>query len=139
MLQGWINELGISTSSNKEDLYCNILQCALLKDSTSLEIRPTVWGERHDTALTGQVSQITDNNISLGDVTLSLCQGIIRNLHSMLPSDKLASCGVVSIIGTGSALTKNPILQRETQRLWQLPLVTRDMSDASLGAALAVT
>jgi len=138
MLQSWMNEIGITTSLDRQQLYSNLLQCALSKDNTSLEIRPVIWGERHDTSLTGQASQITSNNISLGDVTLALLQGIVQNLHSMISSEKLASCGVQRIVGTGSALTKNPVLQRQAERLWKLPLITKKKSDASLGAALAV-
>lgn len=137
MLESWMTELDV-TCPSKTELYNKLIQCASSKKVTSLQLRPTLWGERHDTNLTGQVSNIKDNNISLSDVTISLCQGIIRNLSSMMPRDRLISCGVQRIIGTGSAITQNPILQEETEKTWGLPVVTKDSSDASLGAALAV-
>ena len=137
-LQDWMSELGVLDIPSRSQLYKKLLECASKRLDTVLQIRPTLWGERHEPESGGTITHLHDNNISLGDITASLCKGIIQNLHSMLSKDILNSFGVQRIIGTGNALTQNAILQKEAECIWGLPLIINDVSDASLGAALAV-
>lgn len=134
-----MKELEIPAIPSKQELYAKLLKCAEGKTNTSLNIRPTLWGERHDTNLTGSVSGMNETNISLGDVTASLCNGVINNLQSLMPRDWLISCGVQRIVGTGNAIAQNVILQKQTEKVWGLPLVVKEDSDASHGAALALS
>jgi hypothetical protein len=46
-----MKELETSTTPDKQELYSKLLTFALGKTSTTLDIRPTLWGERHNTAL----------------------------------------------------------------------------------------
>ena len=139
MLMSWMKDLGINNSLPSTDkLYQQILDCADKKGSTSLKVIPTLWGERHTPDKRGQVSNLTSDNISLGDVSLALCQGLVENLQGMMSKEFLQSHGIQRIVGTGSALMKNQVLQKQVEQVFGLPLVLIDSSEASVGAALAV-
>ena len=134
----WIKDLGINNSlPSTDELYQRILDCADKKGSTSLKVIPTLWGERHTPDKRGQVSNLTSDNISLGDVSLALCQGLVENLQEMMSKEFLQSHGIQRIVGTGSALMKNQVLQKQVEQVFGLPLVLSDSSEASVGAALA--
>jgi sedoheptulokinase len=51
----------------------------------------------------------------------------------------LAASGIERIIGIGSALTRNKVLQKEVQNWYKLPVDFMSGGDAAMGAALAVT
>ena len=138
MLMSWMKDLGINNSLlSTDELYQRILDCADKKGSTSLKVIPTLWGERHTPDKRGQVNNLTSDNISLGDVSLALCQGLVENLQVMMSKEFLQSHGIQRIVGTGSALMKNPVLQKQVEQVFGLPLVLSDSSEASVGAALA--
>lgn len=56
----------------------------------------------------------------------------------MIPREVLQNAGINRIVGNGSGLSRNKILQKEVQQLYQLPLVFTSGGDAAKGAALAV-
>lgn len=104
-----------------------------------LVVTPTVFGERHLPGARGSVSGIGPQSaLSLGAVLRALCQGLARNLHTMMPREMLERAGVRRIVGTGKALTRNPCLQHAVQDAYGIPLQLGDKGDAALGAALAV-
>lgn len=138
-LVSWMKDLGLNSSLPPTDqIYQIILDCADRKVSTSLRVIPTLWGERHTPDKRGQVSNVMSDNVSLGDVTLALCTGLVENLEQMMSKEFLRLCGVQRIVGTGSALTRNQVLQKQVEQVFGLPLVLNDGSDASVGAALVV-
>ena len=57
----------------------------------------------------------------------------------MLPPEELRRAGVEQIIGTGSALGRNPILQEEMKTQFGLPVEVKNDVDAAFGAALVVS
>ncbi|CAF4022321.1 unnamed protein product, partial [Rotaria sp. Silwood1] len=63
----------------------------------------------------------------------SICQWIIKNLFEMLGKDSLI---MECVIGTGSALMRNEVLQRELKARVQCPVIFNEYSDAAYGAAL---
>ena len=138
MLTSWFKDLGIEESlPSADEIYRRILACADEKGSTSLQVVPTLWGERHTPDQRGQVSNITSQNISLGDVGLALCRGIVENIQEMMPRDLLHLHGVKRIVCAGSALMRNQVLQRQVEQVFGLPLVLIEHADASTGAAMA--
>ena len=138
MLLSWMKELGIHTNlPSTDDIYQKILDCADKKGSTSLKVTPRLWGERHNPEERGRVSNLTSSNISLGDVTLALCQGLAENFQETMSKEFLRLHGIRRIVGCGSALVKNGLLQKHLEQVFGLPLVLSDSSDASVGAALA--
>lgn len=135
MLQSWIKDLGCAVSATK------VWDTVLTQEYpvASLNIQPTLLGERHQPESTASVTNITASNLSLGSVFHSLCEGLVKNLCEMMPREMLLSNGVKRIVGSGNALTKNVVLQSDFRRLYQLPLVVNpEAGDAAKGAAVAV-
>ncbi|KAK8788245.1 hypothetical protein V5799_021979 [Amblyomma americanum] len=104
-----------------------------------LVVTPTVFGERHLPGARASVSGIGPQSaLCLGTVLRALCQGLARNLHTMMPREMLERAGVRRIVGTGKALTRNTCLQHAVQDAYGIPLELGGKGDAALGAALAV-
>ena len=77
-------------------------------------------------------------NISLGQVTRSVCRGVVSNLAGMMTPDMLRARGVTKIVGSGACLIRNPVLQREIQDMYQTPVYFVEEGNACIGAAMAV-
>ncbi|XP_066289726.1 sedoheptulokinase-like [Branchiostoma lanceolatum] len=139
MIQSWLQDLGIP-SIQEDLLYERLLASAQTSGDTPLTIVPTIFGERHIPDQRASVSNVTIDRLSVGQVTRSLCKGIADNLHTMMPREFLTECGVQRIVGTGSALTRNGILQEELERAYDIPLVYTKTTcgDAAYGAAFAM-
>lgn len=58
--------------------------------------------------------------------------------YSMMPRDILQKANIDRIVGNGSGLSRNKVLQKEVQQLYQLPLVFTSGGDAAKGAAMAM-
>ncbi|XP_066253259.1 sedoheptulokinase-like isoform X1 [Euwallacea similis] len=137
MLQQWTLELGFSVPQSK--VWEKIL--ALSEDENSLSdlvIVPTCLGERHAPDASASVRNIHVGNLGLGKVFRALCRGLLDNLHSMMPKEVLQEAKITRIVGNGSGLSRNVVLQKEVQHLYQLPLVFTKGGDAAKGAAMAV-
>lgn len=52
--------------------------------------------------------------------------------------EELESAGICRIVGNGSGLVRNPVLQKEVSRWYSLSLELGHTGDAALGAALAM-
>ncbi|XP_057668448.1 sedoheptulokinase-like isoform X2 [Diorhabda carinulata] len=137
MLQQWVMELGFNVPQSKvwEKLLAISIEDSAVSD---LEIRPTCLGERYNPDLAASVSNIHVGNLGLAQVFRALCRGLMENLHSMIPREVLQSAKITRIVGNGSGLSRNKILQKEVEKLYQLPLVFTKGGDAAKGAALAV-
>lgn len=55
----------------------------------------------------------------------------------MMPKSFLTDNGVTSIVGGGSALMRNPILHKELEDMYKLPVTLDSKGDAAYGSALA--
>ena len=135
MLQDWISSLGLE-SPPEDFIYDKLCDCANSSIETSFEIVPTIWGERHAPESSGQVTGIRAENLTLGSVTSALYKGVLTNLQSMMSSEYLHRCGVQRIVGTGSTLLRNPVMQTLVEQVFNLPLVVGPSSDASIGALM---
>lgn len=105
---------------------------------SDLKIAPTCLGERHAPTVTASVTNINIGNLDLGKVFRALCNGLVLNLHSMMPRDVLLTANITRIVGNGSGLSRNKVLQNEVLDLYQLPLVFTTGGDAAKGAAMAM-
>lgn len=56
-----------------------------------------------------------------------------------MPKEYLLDNNIKRIVGNGSGLSRNKILQNEVEELYKLPLVFTSGGDAAKGAALAAT
>ncbi|XP_024941024.1 sedoheptulokinase isoform X2 [Cephus cinctus] len=136
-LQQWTMELGFSVPQSKvwERLIARGGEDSAISD---MEIEPTLLGERYDPEKTASVTRITLDTLDLGKIFRALCSGVIQNLHNMMSQDTLKEAGITRIVGNGSGLVRNPVLQKEVSRWYKLPLEIGQSGDAALGAALAV-
>ncbi|KAF7272156.1 sedoheptulokinase-like isoform X2 [Rhynchophorus ferrugineus] len=135
MIQQWTLELGFSVPQSK--VWEKVL--ALSQDDAAesdLIIIPRCLGERHAPNAYGSVSNINVGNLALGKVFRALCRGLLENLHSMMPKEILQEAKIKRIVGNGSGLSRNVVLQKEVQHLYQLPLVFTKGGDAAKGAAM---
>lgn len=126
----------IGLEVNKSRIYSQLIQSALAQPNTNLTMTSTLLGERHDPTTSGSVSQISPSNLSLGHVTRAVCRGIIENIATMMPPHSLQAAGVRCIIGSGSALSCNPVLQQEVERVFPFPVVYGKDVDSAVGVAM---
>lgn len=137
MLRNWTKDLGNPVSEAK--IWETVITQGKHKPVASLKIQPTPLGERYQPDITAAVTDITARNLGLGSVFHSLCEGLVANICKMIPKEMLLNNGVNRIVGTGSALVKNEVLQSDFQSLYQLPLViNQNAGDAAKGAAIAM-
>ncbi|TRY94452.1 hypothetical protein DNTS_011372 [Danionella cerebrum] len=134
MLDSWMKEFGLEVSESS--IYSQLIQSALAQSDSSLTVTCTLLGERHDPNTSASVSQISPSNLSLGHVTRAVCRGVIENIATMMPAQKLRAAGVQRIIGSGSALSCNPVLQQEVERIFQFPIVYGKSVDSAVGVAM---
>lgn len=139
MLQMWTHELGLGVPEGKIWERITALAQDESSEDTPMDILPILFGERH---LPGDqravVRNIDKHCLGLGKVARSLFRGVITNLRSMMPREVLIEAGITRIIGSGTALTKNPNLQKELETQYDLPVVYGTGSDAAVGVAYAV-
>ena len=138
MLQGWTVDLGLSINQSKIwEKTIALGQNVSEEETEMMTIQPLLFGERHDPALQGSVDHISLNNMSLGQVTKGICQGIAKNLADMMSPKMLQEAGIQRIVGSGACLTRNPVLKSEFQDVYQMPVEFLDEGSACIGAALA--
>ncbi|XP_050677053.1 sedoheptulokinase-like [Leptidea sinapis] len=137
MLQQWMLEFGFPIPQSKvwEKLIALGLEAP---ESTTLKISPLILGERHDPTAKAAVENIDLSNIDLGCVFRSLCDSLIDNLHYMMPKEILQNANIKRIVGNGSGLSRNAVLQRAVEHYYSLPLEFTCGGDAAKGAAIAL-
>lgn len=136
MLQQWMLELGFPTPQAK--VWEKLISLGLEAQTTStMKIIPHLLGERHSPTAKASVDNIDLSNIQLGSVFRSLCDSLIENLHTMMPKDILRNAQIKRIVGNGSGLSRNAVLQRAVEHYYSLPLEFTSGGDAAKGAAIA--
>ncbi|XP_071316719.1 sedoheptulokinase [Trachinotus anak] len=136
MLAAWMKELDAELSDS--DLYEKLIGCALKQETSDLRVSPTILGERHNPLGLGQVTNISASNLSLGHVARALCHGVLDNITSMMPVERLQQAGVTRIVGSGSALTRNEVLRQEVEKVFPQPVVYRQNADSAVGVAMVL-
>ena len=61
-----------------------------------------LYGERHDPTITASMSHITDHNMSLDTVYQSVCEGLVKNIHKMMPCCVLIESGISRLVVSGT-------------------------------------
>ncbi|XP_045774896.1 sedoheptulokinase-like [Maniola jurtina] len=137
MLQQWMLEFGFPIPQSKvwEKLIALGLEAP---EGTNMKISPLLLGERRAPTAKASVENIDLSNIQLGHVFRSLCDSLIENLHSMMPKEILRNANIKRIVGNGSGLSRNAVLQRAVEHYYSLPLEFTSGGDAAKGAAIAV-
>lgn len=138
MLQQWMLEFGFPIPQAKVWEKLIALGLAVKEDTNLMNITPLILGERHSPTSKASVANIDMSNIHLGQVFKSLCNSIIENLHSMMPKEILTKVNIKRIVGNGSGLSRNKVLQKAVEHYYSLPLEFTSGGDAARGAAMAV-
>lgn len=136
MLQQWMLELGFPTPQSK--VWEKLIALGLEAKTSNMQIIPHLLGERHAPTAKASVENIDLSNIQLGSVFKSLCDSLIQNLHHMMPKEILRNANVKRIVGNGSGLSRNAVLQRAVEHYYSLPLEFTSGGDAAKGAAIAI-
>ncbi|XP_032518710.2 sedoheptulokinase-like [Danaus plexippus] len=137
MLQQWMLEFGFPIPQSK--VWEKLIALGLdASDGTDMKISPLLLGERHSPTAKAAVENIDLSNIQLGHVFRSLCNSIIDNIHCMMPKKILLDANIKRIVGNGSGLSRNAVLQRAVEHNYSLPLEFTSGGDAARGAAVAV-
>uniref|UniRef100_UPI0037E80944 sedoheptulokinase n=1 Tax=Semicossyphus pulcher TaxID=241346 RepID=UPI0037E80944 len=136
MLTSWMRELGSELGDSC--LYEKLIHCALSQETSDLRVSPTVLGERHNPLCLGQVTNISTTNLSLGHVTRALCRGVLDNITSMMPPERLQQAGVCRLVGCGSALVRNEVLRQEVEKAFPQPVVYGQNADSAVGVAMVL-
>ena len=138
LIHAWQETLtGTPSSSPIDLLWTRLIELALRSSSPFEHLSAALFGERHDPSISASITNIRSMNIAqlhdIGAVFRSMCRWIVRNLFDMLGDEALR---IEELIGTGSALMRNAVLQRELNERVRGQLVFRDDCDAAYGAAL---
>ncbi|XP_062815675.1 sedoheptulokinase isoform X4 [Anolis carolinensis] len=136
MLLRWMADLGIQGS--EPEIYRRMIEAALAQADTGLCISPTVFGERHCPERLASATGIAASDLSLGHVVRALCRGVVQNLHTMLPAERLKQAGAQRILAGGNGICKNEVLRQEVEKAYPFPVVYGRDVDAAVGAALAL-
>ncbi|XP_045896154.1 sedoheptulokinase [Micropterus dolomieu] len=136
MLSAWMKELGAELSDSC--LYEKLIHCALNQETSDLSVSPTILGERHNPLCLGQVTNISTTNLSLGHMTRALCRGILDNITSMMPAERLQQAGVSRIVASGSAIARNEVLRQEVEKAFPQPVVYGQNADSAAGVAMVL-
>ncbi|CAF1504830.1 unnamed protein product [Rotaria sp. Silwood1] len=137
LIHSWQISLNNNSSLSFDFLWSRLIELGLQSSSTIENFSAALFGERHDPSMAASITNIRSINMSqlndIGSVFRSICQWIIKNLFEMLGKDSLI---MECVIGTGSALMRNEVLQRELKDRVQCPVIFNEYSDAAYGAAL---
>lgn len=136
MLQQWMLEFGFPIPQSK--VWEKLITLGSDAPNSTMSIVPQLLGERLDPAAKASVENIDLSNIQLGQVFKSLCNSLIENLHSMMPKEILRNADINRIVGNGSGLSRNVVLQRAVEQNYSLPLEFTSGGDAAKGAAIAL-
>ena len=72
-----------STPLNYED----VMDLAMENKNTTLMVKPTFFGERHNVGFFGSIHNINVSNFSCGGLVAATFKGIVENLCEMMPSN----------------------------------------------------
>lgn len=136
LIHSWQSSL--NNSSSIDTLWSRLIELGLQSSSSTIEnLSAALFGERHNPSMSASITNIRSINLSqlndIGSVFRSICQWIIKNLFEMLGKTSLE---MKNVLGTGSALMRNEVLQREIKEQVQGQVRFNEHSDAAYGAAL---
>ena len=138
LLDSWSRELG-GSGFEKESVYERLIDSGMRSLGTDLSVSPVLFGERHSPGMKASVCNIVAGNLSLGCVSSALCRGVVENLATMMSPDTVRSRGVLRLIGCGSVLERNKLVQEHLKRVYELPIsLAGPDTSAALGASIAM-
>ncbi len=144
-IENWFIELDFDLKSNNRDqLWEKIIKIGhkyllekIQPGKNEINCVPKLFGERHDMQSFASFDNIRLDNLSLGAVFNSICNGLVKNLKNMITLKLIKEeLGCERIIGTGSALIRNPILKHYLELEFNcLNIEYKESCDAAIGAS----
>lgn len=136
MLEKFLREAAeLATGEKVDSVYPQLNKLLETKKQTDLKADCRFCGTRNDPTLRGGISNISENNFTVGDFALSVLEGIASELYDMYSESGASLSG---IIGSGNGIRKNPALQRIVSEMFgsnvKIPYYEEE---AAFGAALS--
>jgi len=136
LLRDFVAEIGVTffgVSSTADELYNTLITSA--RYHTDLIGDTAFSGTRTDPDRRGSITRLTADNFRIGDLTAAIIHGIGNELYELY---KKTGFSASRLIGSGNGIRKNPLLEKELEDRFSLPLTTTPFDEeAALGAALA--
>ncbi|KAH3885353.1 sedoheptulokinase-like isoform X2 [Dreissena polymorpha] len=139
MLQQWVGTLGLTI--HEESIWLKLTEIAsypeIAEEFSRPVIHPFLYGERYNPNLTASISGMREENSTLECIFHALCNGLVANLHQMMPLSLLIESGVERVVLTGSVISRQPHVMTCVKRTYSpLPVMLEIGAEASYGAAL---
>ncbi|KAF4037206.1 FGGY carbohydrate kinases family protein [Phytophthora infestans] len=138
--QAWSRQLAVNPTVehlSDDATYARLISLGGTKLDTDLKFSPTLYGEWASPDVRGSIDQLRISNWSLGDISASVCRGLVDNIFSMVPDDLRTDLLQQPMIGTGNALVRNSLLQHFLGQKLGHPsqLSIQSTADAAVGVA----
>lgn len=85
------------------DRLLNSQDATVRKLATDLDVKSTLFGERHDTGLKAEVSNLDVTHFQLEIIFGATIRGLFRNLFQMMPIPLLLANNKTTLVATGKA------------------------------------
>ncbi|KUF81271.1 Sedoheptulokinase [Phytophthora nicotianae] len=138
--QAWSRQLAVNPTVeylSDDAMYARLISLGGTKLDTDLKFSPTLYGEWASPDVRGSIEQLRISNWSLGDISASICRGLVDNIFSMVPDDLRTDLLQQPMIGTGNALVRNSLLRHFLGQKLAHPsqLSIQSTADAAVGVA----
>lgn len=125
----------LATGEKVDSVYPQLNKLLETKLETDLKADCRFCGTRNDPTVRGSISDVSENNFTVGDFAISVLNGIASELFDMY---KESSAAVSSIVGSGNGIRKNPALQRIICKMFESEMkIPYYEEEAAFGAALS--
>lgn len=126
-------QAGYGDQSHYETL--NTLAAQAYSCGQKLRVCTQFCGTREDPARRGSIADIGEDNFTPGALALGVLQGMADELHAGF--DPGAYPQILTLVASGNAVRKNPMLRRLLHDTFSMPLsLPMQQEEAALGAAL---
>lgn len=140
MLQAWVAEL-CAVAPHTDDVFAHLITAGQRRiregslGRNDVIVVPRFFGERHRPQSRASVRELSPTSTSLGGIFTALCRGLVKNLNDMMPVSFLRECHVDCLVGTGTALLRNGVLQAAVVESYGMRVEAVPVDDATVGAA----
>jgi len=137
MLERFFADYMRAAGSKAASQYGTMNQLALeaYRDRIRLSVNTQFCGTREEPSLRGSVLNIGDDNFTPGAMILGVLQGMVDELADAF--DPTAHPGMRTLVASGNAVQKNPVLRMLLRDAFSLPLsLPTQREEAAFGAAL---
>ncbi len=122
------------------DIYeaMNALASKVSEDCDGVRVEPLFSGTRADPSLRASITGLTAANFTPGHIVRATIAGMVDELLAQFRLAGAAGAHAETVVGSGNAVRRNPVLSREIERRSGLPFrMPAHDEEAALGAALA--